>query len=71
MWSLCCAAWMGWAAWLWKTRAYQGPRCAVRPVLRPIVGEARWRAAVAWTLPPEEKTEKATPEELLVVFFGP
>ena len=43
-WALCLAAWSGWAAWLWRTRATQGCRFAHRPVLRPLLGEARYAA---------------------------
>ena len=43
-WALCLAAWSGWGAWLWRTRATPGCRFAHRPVLRPLLGEARWAA---------------------------
>jgi hypothetical protein len=43
-WAFYLAAWSGWGAWLWRTRATSGCRFAHRPVLRPLLGEARYAA---------------------------
>ena len=42
MWALCVASWDLWTFYLYRTRHYEGPRCPMRPVFRPMLGDERW-----------------------------